>query len=261
MTIAQISQSAALYEAIRERDELLEPSGVTVVVPVFNDYSFLMETLGSIAAQTLPPLETIVVDDGSHAVAGREIRQMASAFNCRYVRVTNRGLGAARNTGLMLAKGKGFLPLDADDKIHPLYIEKTWPLMEAGAEIVLTGIQEHGEYPRNAVYMPGYDRPWQQVTADFLLASHNRFFYASLLSVAMMREVGGYNTRMDGGYLRNASGFEDWDLWIDLLKRGRKFAAVEEPLFVYRTTGGGQMLVEAERHRDQLVAEIHRHHA
>jgi glycosyltransferase involved in cell wall biosynthesis len=233
---------------------------VTVCIPTFNDADVIWDAIHSALDQTVKPLEVLVIDDGSdEPFVPRNAMTFAlpDGVSVRVVRITNRGLPAARNTGLMLAKGDAFLPLDADDTIDPTYIEKTLPLLEAGADVVLTGLQEHGPH-RNGTYMAGFDRPYDQVDEE-ILWQYNRFYYCSLFRTDYLRSVGGYNPRMAGGW-GVAGGYEDWDLWIDLKRRGARFAAVDEPLLFY-TTKPDSMLTRAEANRDVLVAEMRRHHA
>lgn len=230
---------------------------VTVCITTHNDEHHLPVALLSALTQTVTPYEVIIVDDGSDKeVTVPEWCKDYQLVRVRVVRVTNRGLPAARNTALMLAHGEGFLPLDADDWLGPTYLEKTLPLLKE-ADVVLTGLQEHGP-TRNGAYMPGYDKPWDQVTLDDLWFM-NRFFYCSLMKTSLLRQVGGYNPLMAGAWGQDG-GFEDHDLWLDLMSRGAKFAAVNEVLFHYNTSTPGSMLSRAERNRVALVQEMRRHH-
>jgi len=223
--------------------------GVTVCVPCYGTPQFLSQTLASVAAQSVPVLETIVVDDGSSAAAGAAIRAISERFGARYLRATHRGLPNARNAALMLARGSAFLPLDSDDWIEPAYVERTLP-WHAHADVVCVGLQEHGLH--SGRFLPGYDRPLEDVTLDHLWQM-NRFFYCSLLRTQLLREVGGYNGRMINGY-------EDWDLSIDLFSRGARFVAVNEVLFHYRTRADG-LLARAERdHREANIALMREQH-
>ncbi len=229
-------------------------SSVTVCLTTHNDADVLQRALNSVFEQTVPPQEVIVIDDGSDA----KVRVIGTAhIPARAVCVTNRGLPAARNTGLMLAQTEAIVFLDADDWLEPTYIEHTWPLLAADTDVVLTGLQEHGP-TRNGTYMPGYDRPWQQVTLE-ALRHQNLFFYAALLNVATLREIGGYNPLMAGPW-NQGGGYEDWDLWLTLMERGVKFDAVNEVLLHYNTATPGSMLARAEANRQALVAEMARHH-
>lgn len=226
---------------------------VTVCIPCYNQQETLFRTLSSIVQQTVLPLEVLIIDDGSNRKIIVPTMPGINNLDIKIIRVTNRGLPNARNVGLMNAKGEAFLPLDADDWIDSTYIEKTFPLLGKHVDVVLTGIKEHGP-TRNQSYSPGYNMPYNAVTAELMLTSHNRFFYCSLFRTETLRKIGGYNGRM-------VHGFEDWDLWIDLLRRECQFRAVDEPLLNYDTSNPGSMLTSAMRMRDEIVREIHRHHA
>ena len=258
--IDQIFTSPAMRAVIQERDDAL-PWGVSVCIPYHNERPELLErAVSSVHEQTLQPREIIVVDDGSRHPFEPTNFPFLDHPLIRTVRVTNRGLPAARNTGLMLAKGVGFLPLDADDWLEPTFIEKTYPVFhEEDADVVFVGLQEHGP-TRKSSYLPGYDRPAEEVTEQ-VLWQMNRFFYCSLIRSDVLREVGGYHTRMAGWPGIVNGGYEDWDLWITLKRRGAKFSVVNEVLFNYNTDNGpNSMLARAEQHRAQLVQEMRRHH-
>lgn len=226
---------------------------VTVAIPCFNpDGTLLYRCLASVLQQTVLPLEVILVDDGSK----REVKipnvPGIQNLDIRIIQVTNRGLPNARNVALMNARGEAFLPLDFDDWIDPTYIEKTWKLLD-GADVVLTGLKEHGP-DRNKTYKPGYDIPFGDVTAELMLTTFNRFFYCSLFRTETLRKIGGYNGRM-------VHGFEDWDLWIDLLRREANFKSIDEPLFNYDTSNPNSMLSSSMRMKTEIESEIRRHHA
>lgn len=254
MSVAQVLTSGNSYKAIVERDEIQAVfdracDGVTIVVPCFEQSEYLTQCLQSVAEQTLPAFDTIVIDDGSNPDEAAKIKEICSEQGARYVRVTNRGLPSARNTGLMLTKTRAFLPLDADDWIEPNYIERTLPLLKI-ADVVVPGLQEHGP-TRNSTYMPGFDRPLSEVTLD-VMWQFNRTYYCSLFRTELLRKIGGYNGRM-------VDGFEDYDMAIDLMSRGARYIAVEEVLFNYRTRPDG-MLSDAMRKKDAILAEMRRHH-
>src|SRR6266404_1739898 len=149
MSSLQVLTSAQQHQQILERDQALSEArgyreGVSAAIPCYNQAEFLQQALQSLYDQTLPPREIIIIDDGSDVpiVLASEPDDYPH-IDVRVVRVTNRGLPAARNAALMLARCEAFLPLDADDWLDPCYIEKTLPLLE-DADVVLTGLQEHG---------------------------------------------------------------------------------------------------------------------
>jgi len=89
---------------------------ISCIIAVFNGEQFLREALDSILAQTYHPLEILVVDDGSTDRTPEIVSEYADTV--RYFRQSNAGPGAARNTGLNMAKGKFIAFLDADDLWH-----------------------------------------------------------------------------------------------------------------------------------------------
>lgn len=248
--ITQPFESAEMRAVISERDQLLrEQDGVTVCVPCYQQAEYLHACLASLEAQTVPPLEVIVIDDGTPDDSVMEVvLRHGPETGVHYIRVTNRGLPNARNVGLMLARGRAFLPLDADDWVSPDFIEKTMPLL-ADADVVVTGLQEHG--PRSGAYLPGWDRELVDISEELLWQS-NRLFYCALYDTRYLRNLGGWNGRM-------IHGWEDWDLWLDIYRRGGRIAEVRECLFQYRTKEQS-MLHEAERWRDWNRDEMRRHH-
>ncbi|MGW6141098.1 bifunctional glycosyltransferase/CDP-glycerol:glycerophosphate glycerophosphotransferase [Streptomyces sp. NPDC055140] len=109
---------------------------LTVVVPIYNVEAYLDDCLESLAAQTMPDLEVVMVDDGStdgspviaRAMAGRDPR-----FS--YVGQENAGLGAARNAGAARATGAHLAFVDSDDVVpHDAYERMLDALEESGSD-------------------------------------------------------------------------------------------------------------------------------
>lgn len=88
---------------------------VTVIVASYNGERFLREALESVFAQDFESFEVVFVDDGSED----RTAEIANSFPLRYVHQTNKGLPAARNTGLAEAKGDLIAFLDDDDLLPP----------------------------------------------------------------------------------------------------------------------------------------------
>lgn len=115
---------------------------LTVVVPVYNVEQYLEECLASIAAQTLPDLDVVMVDDGS-TDAGPAIAERWAARDPRFrlVRQANGGLGHARNTGAAHADPRtAYLAFaDSDDVLPPQAYEKMVGLLERSGSDFATG--------------------------------------------------------------------------------------------------------------------------
>ena len=91
---------------------------LSVIIPVWNGERYLGEAIESVLAQeAAPPMELIVVDDGSEDGSTAVAERFGPTVRC--ARIAHSGLAAARNAGLVLARGEYLLHLDADDVLPP----------------------------------------------------------------------------------------------------------------------------------------------
>ncbi len=90
---------------------------ISVIIPSFDRVAVLPRAIDSVLAQTLAPVEIIVVDDGS---ADGTAEMVAARFpQVRLLRQENRGVSAARNAGIAIARGGWLAFLDSDDEWLP----------------------------------------------------------------------------------------------------------------------------------------------
>lgn len=199
---------------------------VSVVVPCYNHGDFLMETLDSIQRQTFNDYEIIVVNDGSTDEVTVTLLQNLKCSNTRVFHTVNKGVSAARNRGISEASGEYILPLDADDKIGPSYIELAVTVLDKRPEVAIVFCERvmfgelEGIFP-----IPEYD--------SRTLLVENCIYPAALFRKADWKTVGGYNEKM-------AYGWEDWDFWISLSKLNKLAVKIPEPLFYYRVRGSSR---------------------
>lgn len=94
---------------------------VSAIVPLYNGAAHIGSALDSIAAQTRPPIEIIVVDDGSNDGGLGVVEQWthSTSLSVRCLSQANSGPGSARNTAIAHAQGDVFAFLDQDDAWHP----------------------------------------------------------------------------------------------------------------------------------------------
>lgn len=92
---------------------------VSVVIPCFNQSRYLGDAIRSAFGQSHPPIECVVVDDGSTD----ETAAVAGHLHAQVIRQPNRGVSAARNAGLAAARGELVVFLDADDVLLPTALE------------------------------------------------------------------------------------------------------------------------------------------
>lgn len=113
---------------------------VSVIIPTYNRADYLAHALQSVFDQTLAPFEIIVVDDGSTDSTSDVMRGLRERV--RYYRQNHKGVSAARNLGLEVARGEVIAWLDSDDLWEPSFLATIVPLLAADSEFdgVYTGI-------------------------------------------------------------------------------------------------------------------------
>src|SRR5262245_55820919 len=95
----------------------------TVVIPVYNREHLVEKTLRSVLEQSCQDFEIVVVDDGSRDRPQDVIAKLADE-RIRFIRQENAGGGAARNNGILNARGRYIALLDSDDLFLPDKLEK-----------------------------------------------------------------------------------------------------------------------------------------
>ena len=162
---------------------------------------------------------------------------------------TNAGLSESRNRAIRAGEGEFILPLDADDYIEPTMLEKTVPKMaDSQVGICSTDMQYFGLL-KNRIPPKGLTLEQEMQSNDLPVCS--------LIRRAAFEQTHGYETLfVDVGGSTKVLGFEDWEMWISILKRGWKVATVPEPLFNYRVRPNS-MISQASAKRAGLTRLIH----
>jgi glycosyltransferase involved in cell wall biosynthesis len=148
-------------------DNIVAPT-VSVVIPLYNKGKYIERALSSVLAQTHPPLEIIVVDDGSTDNGPEKVLNFNNP-KINLVKQENKGPGAARNAGLAIARGKYISFLDADDEWLPSFLEAGLALLEdktANVTFTCTGFYY---YPGMRRHVPAGDKELKdlfEITAE-----------------------------------------------------------------------------------------------
>lgn len=201
---------------------------VAVIVPAFNYGRFLSDALDSVAAQTLSGWECIVVDDGStddtEDVARRYVGR-DSRF--RYVRQENRGVSAARNTGLRESGAPYVQFLDADDRLAPSALERhvTWLEAHHGTDIVYGQVTFfRSEEPDRVLYSLGghLSKPLMDNVQTAAGALEKLQHYNILPITGALLRRGVFDRA--GFFDVKARASEDWAFWIRCAAAGCEIA-------------------------------------
>jgi len=143
------------------------PVDVSVIIPTYNRAGLVVEAIESALRQTTPPREIIVIDDGSTDDTPRAL----AAFGDRIiaVRQENQGVGAARNRGLAMARGRYIAFLDSDDIWLEFKLELQFAVMEGRRELgllfsdFLITRENGGMTPHGLHTWYRHSRAWEQI--------------------------------------------------------------------------------------------------
>jgi glycosyltransferase involved in cell wall biosynthesis len=192
----------------------------SVIIPTFNRERLVARAVESVLAQTLPPDEVIVIDDGS--TDGTHDALAVFGNRIRYIFQPNAGVSAARNHGLREATGRYVGFLDSDDEWLPHKLERQVAFLESHPEIDFVGCP--GTTDDRVVPLNLFRDPSQQFR-QFLI----RPYFANPSRYLVRREC----FEKFGLFDESMRCAEDWELWLRFLHHGCRFAALDDPLMVY----------------------------
>ncbi len=193
---------------------------VSVVIPCYNHGIYLDEAVDSILAQSFNDFEIVIVNDGSTDPFTKDLLARYHRPKTRVLHTENAGVSSARNSGIAAARGEYILPLDADDRVAPSYIEKGVAILDARPEVGIVYCDEQMFGERNDVWiMPEYD--------PVALLFDNHIFPSAFFRKSDWEKVGGYCS----GFVY---GWEDWDFWISMSTLKKEVTKIPELLYYYR---------------------------
>lgn len=194
---------------------------VAVVIPYYNSGRFLYETVQSVKSQTCKASEIIVIDDGSDDPESLDtLDSLKSDEEIKIIRKENGGVSSARNFGISEANSDFIVPLDADDLLHPTFIQACLEkfLADPSLSIVATEAKYIGA-KSHSMKFPKISRKNLRVM--------NCLVVTAMFRKGVWASVGGYRENMVHGY-------EDWDFWLSCVDRDMVFYRIPRELFNYR---------------------------
>jgi len=219
---------------------------VSVIIPCYNQGIYISEAISSVLSQTYQDVEIIVVNDGSTDVQTNQILAALQNEKITIKTTANHGLAAARNNGISASSGKYILPLDADDRIAPEYIEQGVKLLDAESDlgIVYCRAKLFGEIDCEWT-LPPYSLE--------AMLKDNVIFCSALYRRSAWDEIGGYDTGM-------IYGWEDYDFWLSIIERGGNVRQLEGHHFFYRVSADSMVRTKEKWQKIEMFARIFRRH-
>lgn len=220
---------------------------VSIIVPCYKQAHLLGETLQSVLDQSYSHWECIIVNDGSPDHTEEVANEWCSKDSrFQYISKINGGLPAARNTGISKANSSYILALDSDDILHKNFISTLLPTLEEHKEIAI--VTCYRNFFKTHIDDISYVHKAHGTTyRDFMF--ENVLMPSSLYRKECWKEVGGYDESM-------TKGFEDWEFWLSVTKRGWKYHVIEESLFFYRKAKESMLIDTLKNHRNDVFQYI-----
>ena len=198
----------------------------SVAIAAYQAAGTVGQAVASALAQTLPPVDVAVCDDGSTD----EIDAALAPYRGRIVlvRQENRGEAAAKNAAARATSGEFVAFLDADDLYYPERLAALGELAASRPDLDVLTTNADLEVDGRVVgrYYPDIATFPAERQAEGVIASDSAIFGA----VAIRRSV----FEAAGGLRESLRSSDDWELWLRLALGGTRFGLVDTPLYRYR---------------------------
>jgi len=200
------------HDSSRYEMSLISPR-VSVIIPTYNRAHLIDRAIQSVLAQTYQDFEVIVVDDGSTDNTEEVVLSFGSEKMLYIRHDKNRGVGAARNTGIRVARGEYIAFQDSDDEWYPNRLDEISGIMEDRKDIDF--IFSYGKVIKNGDIIGDVGRaPWaNDLSKEELVVRLFSGNFIALQAVVVKKEkileVGGFDERLPSA--------EDYELWLRLL--------------------------------------------
>lgn len=203
---------------------------VSIVMPYYNAAQYIIETVGSIIAQTYEDWELIIVDDCSPALDTEKVLKDVEAMDERiHILRTkvNGGAGVARNIAIGEAKGRYLAFCDSDDWWYPTKLEEQIKFME------------ENNYPFTCTW---YEDANEKLEPYYTMKQDEKQTYESMISGC---NVGTPGVMIDLNvlgkkYMPNLRRAEDWGLWMMYLRDTEYLVTFPKALWKYRHVSGSE---------------------
>ena len=195
---------------------------ISVITPVYNIDSVLLQTVKCIQDQSISNLEWIIVNDGSTLTETEKILNTLATQDSRIKIVNhseNKGLPAARNTGIKNSNSDFLFFLDGDDLIDSTFLEKAYLFLLQNEEYAFVNSYVIGFGTQDYKWKGGFHEQ-----SLFLKENRNTSCFMSRRQVFDQVQFDEAMTE----------GCEDWDFWLHAASKGFWGFTIPEYLFYYR---------------------------
>jgi len=199
------------------------PEIVSIITPAYKASAYIDETIGSVLAQTHQNWELLIADDCSPDNTSEIVSRWATIDSrIKLIKMErNGGPAAARNGALAQARGRWIAFLDSDDLWLPRKLERTLNVAKAnGSALVFTG--------------------FRRITADsshtgrYIGVPQSLSYHQLLGNTAIATSTVVLDRQQTGDIRMRSTYYDDFDCWLQILKRGLRATGIDEDLMRYR---------------------------
>lgn len=203
---------------------------ISVIVPFYNDYDYIEQSVNCILNQTYPYFELLIIDDGSKDEKSLKKLDYVSKLDDR-IKVfhkENEGLAATRDYGASKSNKntKYFMFIDSDDLVDKTFFECALFALETNKDASWAYADSVGfdciKYTWNKWYSPNKMKKVNE-----------------LISASVIRKEAYY--LVDGYELREKSVNEDWNFWLKLISKGCYPVHLSYYALWYRRKNSGEL--------------------
>ena len=216
---------------------------VSILMPIYNYGNRINQTLNSVFNQDYTNIEVILVDDGStDEFVKMKLKQLENVDKIKVVYKENGGPSSARNEAFRHSKGEYILPLDSDDMILDGYIRSCVNILTKNKDISPVYCDTHHVGQSQGVEKRPEWSKERLLQGPFIVN-------CSMFHRESFEKVNGYDEEM--------FGWEDYDMWIRMMKEGYVGKRIPKPLFVYfHHEKDGTVSTEANKNHMELYQRI-----
>jgi glycosyltransferase involved in cell wall biosynthesis len=220
------------------------PKKISIIVPCYNQESFLEETLLSVQNQTYKDWECLLINDGS-TDRTEEICKNWVEKNERflYFYTTNKGVSNARNIGLKAATGDFIQFLDGDDLLDHKKFEKSFQ-NHSDCDLIFTEFK----ILTNNKFFDGYNK----LKSDYFNFEEILMKWNVQFTIPIHTALISKDFIKDFLFDTSLLCFEDWLMWLHLFHKNPKVGFLDEPLAIYRKEDA---ITSASSSREKIAAQ------
>ena len=215
---------------------------ISIITCVYNGKDIFLQTVNSVLNQTYPYYEFIIIDDGSTSKETLALLDKVEKMDDRIslYHKKNEGLSASKKYGLnkCSSTSRYVVYLDCDDLINKTYLETLYLSLETNPDYAFAYTDSVG--------FEGQEYLWQRSFNIDIMKKENLF-----VSTAMIKK--DVLLKEEKAFTCEKAVFEDWMLWLNLLKKGYKPLHVNYFGFWYRRSDAGELSKAKKKNRKRAI--------